>query len=194
MITVVSIFSFSLIHHFGVSYDPPEGKKKKRYESETKRQQLKNYIAPSIFLNSSFYSRTLHLSLLHTTLFSLIPLSLFLSLSLSLSLSDLSELTESEQKTDRTKGTARFRRSREQSEGVLQRKIPYHEGKKTNQDQQIKNQVKQNEGEIRIGTQKQIQIQIKKKLIGSERFAIYLIQSDCFQISRRFQMFLLAVL
>lgn len=32
--------------------------------------------------------------------------------------------------------------------------------KKTNQDQQIKNQVKQNEGEIRIGTQKQIQIQI----------------------------------
>lgn len=31
---------------------------------------------------------------------------------------------------------------------------------KTNQDQQIKNQVKQNEGEIRIGTQKQIQIQI----------------------------------
>lgn len=32
--------------------------------------------------------------------------------------------------------------------------------KQTNQDQQIKNQVKQNEGEIRIGTQKQIQIQI----------------------------------
>jgi hypothetical protein len=41
MITVVSIFSFSLIHHFGVSYDPQEGKKKKRYESETKKAAIK---------------------------------------------------------------------------------------------------------------------------------------------------------
>jgi hypothetical protein len=50
MITVVSIFSFSLIHHFGVSYDPPEGKKKKKdTKAKQKRQQLKNYIAPSIF-------------------------------------------------------------------------------------------------------------------------------------------------
>jgi hypothetical protein len=65
---------------------------------------------------------------------------------------------------------------------------------KTNQDQQIKNQVKQNEGEIRIGTQKKNSNSNLKKRIGSERFAIYLIQSDCFQISRRFQMFLLAVL
>lgn len=121
----------------------PRSERETKAERETKRNKKGNsalvvcvvvFFSPTIFEEFKFsiyvnvfldffFSRSLSV---HT----LFRSSLYHSLCLSLSLSDLSELTESEQKKDRTKGTARFRRSREQSEGALQRKIPYHEGKK----------------------------------------------------------------